>query len=118
MSRKYKDLEQSQLNVSIVPKNMPILTVGGKDHQYTVLLERRTKMFNRLQKQIDLVTSLLVSTNMDMVNTELINIDRLFFDVIDVNTKLEELHPGNSELAIWMSEVDDMVFEIKKIKKN
>ena len=76
--------------------------------------DRSDRLLHRLYKQIIIVKQLLSSCNIDMVNKEMANLDQMFFDYLDVNTRILELAPGIPDAENCIATIDEMIFELKK----
>ena len=72
---------------SIILPEIPCLVDSGLDAQIAGLCTRRGLMYNRLIQQIHIVEQLLDSSNVDMMNAEVANVDRKLSDFMEVNDR-------------------------------
>ena len=100
--------------MDIFPSETPTLTAGGLDHQLAVVSDRSDRLLHRIKKQIIILKQLLASCNIDMVNEEMANLDQMFFDYVDVNTRMLELAPGIPDAENCITTMDEVIFELKK----
>lgn len=95
---------------------IPNLIETGLDAQIVALYDRRGMMYNRLMKQIQIAEQLMESSNIDMMNAEVANVDRKLFEFMEVNERCQGLSRGQDsmEAAKVADEVDSKVFELKQ----
>ena len=100
----------------LTPHTLPDLSGSGVDKQIVILLNRRDRMKGRLVKQMLLVKMLLTQSNVDLVNNEIVNLDKLFSELADANEKYEELLPYEmrADGFEWIQSIESEVFELKK----
>ncbi len=100
----------------IAEKRVKKLSGKMLEHQKNEILKRRSKCYNRLQRQFTLVTQCMESSSIDMVNMETANMDRQFAELVDLNLKylhvLQE-EAEQEECHDWINNVDETVFSIK-----
>ena len=73
-------------------------------------------MYNRLIQQIHIVEQLLDSSNFDMMNAEVANVDRKLSDFMEVNDRCQGLLRGREglDIANMADEADSKVFKLKQ----
>ena len=95
----------------------PDLSATGADSAIAAVLARRDRLQSRVEKQIQHVRSVMEAGSADMVKYEVANMDKLFFDLSDINQRHEDLLPPESkaEALAWIRSVEDAHFETKAL---
>ena len=101
---------------SMVLPEIPCLLDSGLDAQIAGLCARRGLMYNRLIQQIHIAEQLLDSSNVDMMNAEVANVDRKLSDFMEVNDRCQGLSRGRDglDIANMADEADSKVFKLKQ----
>ena len=92
------------------------LSFKGKVYQQEQLLKRRKSLHNRLLRQLKLVAQCLECTSVEMTNQEMLNMDRIFSELVDTNMKYSELldeDADKEQCQTYFETVDDEVFQMK-----
>ena len=89
-----------------------------KDQAYELdlLAKQLNACYNRLKRQCNLFSELLLSDDVNMVHTECANLDRLLSEAQSIHDRLLTLSDISARVALLKSheEIDGMVFSIKQ----
>jgi len=115
-SQKQDEPSSSQLvgNTAQVTR-LRTYTEKGKDYQIQLSTKKFSSSQTRINKQCELLIHAEASNNYDLVQQEMINLDKFRPEAEDGNLKLIELLPDNEKLEQQnkSDSLDDQVFEAK-----
>ena len=94
---KFNPSENTLVDDATRPKRSIVMTEKGKQHLLESLKSLMKKRSKRLEKQIAIIDPLLDSTNVDMVNTETANLDRMYSELTETHVRLCEALDGDED---------------------
>ena len=108
-----EDLPPARLKRNLKP------TEKGKVYQLNNLRTHVKALYKRLTQQMTIVDTLLTSENIDLIQTEATNLDRINVELCDAHARLgtmfeEDDTPECTELSAFMEEADTKYFEYKQ----
>ena len=112
--------ENTLVDGSTRPKRSVVMTEKGKQHLLESLKSLVKKRSKRLEKQIAIIDPLLDSTNVDIVNTETANLDRMYSELTETHVRLCEALDGDEDgdehtaANVALDEVDSKYFAFKE----